>query len=97
MMASARRPAMNVRLDRVGDVERLERPIVSTRQAKQRDRYRMALLALKGWEAREIAEALSANPNAFQNSPCRTGFIATAIAASTGSRREELRRSPAAA
>jgi transposase len=67
MMSLARRPAMDVALYRVGDFERLERLIACTRQAKQRDRYRMVLLALKGWEAHVIAEALSSNRRTVQN------------------------------
>ncbi len=57
---------MNIRERASGDRERLEALIDSERNAKQRDRYRIALLALKGWEAVEIAEALSSNRRTAQ-------------------------------
>lgn len=49
-----------------GDSQRLEEHIGAERDAKQRDRYRMALLALRGWEATDIAEALSSNRRTVQ-------------------------------
>lgn len=49
-----------------GDRARLEELIESERRAKQRDRYRMALLAIAGWEANDIAEALSSNRRTVQ-------------------------------
>lgn len=49
-----------------GDKARLEERVESERNAKQRDRYRIALLALRGWEAREIAEALSCSRRTAQ-------------------------------
>lgn len=48
------------------DIEHLTELINSESSAKQRDRYRMALLALKGWEAPRIAEALSSNRRTVQ-------------------------------
>jgi transposase len=57
---------MDIRERELGDRARLEELIDSERSAKQRDRYRMALLALKGWEAREVAEALSSNRRTVQ-------------------------------
>jgi transposase len=50
-----------------GDVARLEELVASERDGKQRDRWRMALLALKGWEAVEIAEALSSSRRTVQS------------------------------
>lgn len=57
---------MDIRERESGDRARLEELIDAERSAKQRDRYRMALLALKGWEAPEIAEALSSNRRTVQ-------------------------------
>jgi len=57
---------MNVREREAGDAARLNELMAGQRCAKQRDRYRMALLALKGWEAPEIAEALSSNRRTVQ-------------------------------
>jgi transposase len=57
---------MDVKEFAVGDQERLEQLINSERDAKQRDRYRMALLAVRGWEAEEIAAALSSNRRTVQ-------------------------------
>ncbi len=57
---------MNIRERVSGDRGRLEALIESERSDKQRDRYRMALLALKGWNAPRIAEALSSNRRTVQ-------------------------------
>jgi transposase len=57
---------MDIREREPGDRRRLQALIDAERSAKQRDRYRMALLALKGWEAVEIAEALSSNRRTVQ-------------------------------
>ena len=57
---------MHVREREAGDAQRLEALIVSEGSAKQRDRYRMTLLALRGWEADEIAGALSSNRRTVQ-------------------------------
>ena len=57
---------MDVREREGGDVARLEALIASERGAKQRDRYRMALLALRGWDAVGIAAALSSNRRTVQ-------------------------------
>jgi transposase len=57
---------MDIRERASGDRARLEELIGSERGGRQRDRYRMALLALKGWEAPEIAEALSSNRRTVQ-------------------------------
>lgn len=57
---------MEVRERETGDAERLEALIAAERGAKQRDRFRMALLALRGWEATEIAGALSSNRRTVQ-------------------------------
>lgn len=57
---------MNVKEREVGDQERLETLVARERDAKQRDRYRIALLALKGWEAGRIAEAFSSNRRTVQ-------------------------------
>lgn len=57
---------MEVREREAGDAERLEALIASERGARQRDRFRMALLALRGWEAPEIAGALSSNRRTVQ-------------------------------
>ena len=50
----------------VGDEQRLEELINTERGAKQRDRYRMALLAVRRWEANDIAEALCSNRRTVQ-------------------------------
>jgi transposase len=57
---------MDVRERECGDMARLEERIASERDAKQRDRCRMALLALRGWQAVEIAEALSSSRRTVQ-------------------------------
>jgi transposase len=57
---------MDIREREPGDGQRLRALIDAERSAKQRDRYRIALLALKGWEAVEIAEALSSNRRTVQ-------------------------------
>jgi transposase len=64
--AKARRPTMQVREREDGDIERLTALVSREGRGKQRDRYRMALLALKGWEAQQIAEALSSNRRTVQ-------------------------------
>ncbi|MBM4109569.1 MAG: helix-turn-helix domain-containing protein [Phycisphaerae bacterium] len=57
---------MHVREREPGDVARLEARVAAERDAKQRDRYRMALLAIKGREAEEIAEVLGSNRRTVQ-------------------------------
>lgn len=57
---------MDVTEHRAGDTGRLEELIDTERDAKQRDRFRMALLALRGWEANDIAEALCSNRRTVQ-------------------------------
>lgn len=57
---------MDVTEYEAGDVQRLEELIDEERNAKQRDRYRMALLAVRGWEANDIAEALCSNRRTVQ-------------------------------
>lgn len=57
---------MNVIEGETGNMARLEELVAAEGHAKQRDRYRMALLALKGWEAVEIADALSSNRRTVQ-------------------------------
>jgi transposase len=57
---------MDVTEHEAGDVRRLEELIDEERNAKQRDRYRMALLAVRGWEANDIAEALCSNRRTVQ-------------------------------
>lgn len=57
---------MDVREREGGDVARLEARIAGERDGKQRDRYRMALLAIKGWQAGEVAEALGSNRRSVQ-------------------------------
>lgn len=49
---------MNVKEREPGDVERLEGLIASEKQAKQRDRFRMALLATRGEKKKDIAKVL---------------------------------------
>lgn len=49
---------MHVKEREPGDVARLEARISAERQAKQRDRYRMALLAIRGHPKKEIAALL---------------------------------------
>lgn len=49
---------MNVKEREPGDIERLERLIAEEAKAKQRDRYRMALLAVRGYTKKDIASIL---------------------------------------
>ncbi|MCC6428916.1 MAG: winged helix-turn-helix domain-containing protein [Phycisphaerales bacterium] len=49
-----------------GDLERLEELVGAERDAKQRDRYRIALLAPRGWEAEQIAGAMCSNRRTVQ-------------------------------
>lgn len=49
---------MNVKEREPGDVERLEELIASEPGAKQRDRYRMALWAIRGQKKKDIARQL---------------------------------------
>jgi transposase len=57
---------MDVKEREVGDCARLEAMIEREKSAKQRDRLRFVLLALRGWEALDIAEALSSNRRTVQ-------------------------------
>lgn len=57
---------MHVSEREAGDMARLEKLISAERDGKQRDRCRMVLLALRGWEAVEIAGALSSNRRTVQ-------------------------------
>jgi transposase len=57
---------MHVRERDDGDIRRLTELVNREVHGKQRDRYRMALLALKGWQAQQIAEALSSNRRTVQ-------------------------------
>jgi hypothetical protein len=66
MKSLARRPAIDVPLHGVEDFERLERLIACARRAKRRDRYRMVLLVVKGWEAHVIAAARASNRRSEQ-------------------------------
>lgn len=50
---------MNVKQREPGDVERLEGLVAAEQKAKQRDRYRMALLAIRGEKKNDIARLLS--------------------------------------
>jgi transposase len=49
-----------------GDAARLQERIAAEDDGDQRDRYRMALLAIGGWEAQEIAGALGSNRRTVQ-------------------------------
>lgn len=49
---------MNVKELQSGDIAKLEELIHAERGVRQRDRYRVALLALRGWEKLDIAEAV---------------------------------------
>ena len=57
---------MDVREREVGDLRRLEQLAASTRDAKQAARYRIVVLALKGWETKDIAEAVGSNRRTVQ-------------------------------
>lgn len=57
---------MRVNEREAGDVARLEALIASERDGRQRDRWRMVVLAIKGWEAVEIAEVLSSSRRTVQ-------------------------------
>lgn len=57
---------MDVAEREVGDVARLEALIAAESEARQRDRFRMVLLALRGWEAVEIASALGSSRRTVQ-------------------------------
>jgi transposase len=50
-----------------GDKQRLEVLIHAEARAKTRDRLRMVLLALRGWEAEQIAAALSSSRRTVQS------------------------------
>ena len=58
---------MQVRERQVGDVKRLERLIRRERDAKQRDRFRMVLFALRGEEKLRIAELLGVAKGTVEN------------------------------
>ena len=58
---------MDVRERMPGDLALLEERIDAERDGKQRDRYRMALLAVRGWQAEEIAEALCSSRRTVQD------------------------------
>lgn len=57
---------MQVQEHEAGDLERLRKLINREARGRQRDCYRIAWLALKGWEALRIAEALSSNRRTVQ-------------------------------
>jgi transposase len=57
---------MDVREREAGDQKKIERLAGAERDGKQRDRYRMVVLALKGWEAPEIVEALGSSRRTVQ-------------------------------
>lgn len=57
---------MDIAEREAGDVQRLVELVDEERDARQRDRYRMALLAVRGWEANDIAEALCSNRRTVQ-------------------------------
>lgn len=57
---------MNITERESGDVLKLEALVGAERDAKQRDRYRVALLAIRGWKANDIAEALASSRRAVQ-------------------------------
>lgn len=57
---------MNVHERESGDIERLTKLVSREVKGKQRDRYRMVLLAIRGWDAPRIAEALSSNRRTVQ-------------------------------
>ena len=57
---------MDIAEREAGDTQRLEELIDAEHNAGQRDRYRMALLAVRGWEAKTIAEALCSNRRTVQ-------------------------------
>lgn len=52
---------MDVQEREVGDLERLQALAASERNARQAARYRMVVLALKGWETGDIVEAVGSN------------------------------------
>lgn len=57
---------MNITEREAGDEARLLELIGAERSAKQRDRYRIVLLAIRGWETQRIVEALSSNRRTVQ-------------------------------
>jgi DNA-directed RNA polymerase specialized sigma24 family protein len=57
-MLDGRRPPIQIVEHTPGDVDRLTRLVVQEKHADRRDRYRIALLALRGLEKLEIAEIL---------------------------------------
>lgn len=57
---------MDVQEYQAGDIDRLKTLIRGERDAKLRDRYRVALMAIQGSEAVEIAETLSSNRRSVQ-------------------------------
>lgn len=58
---------MDVKEREPGDIQKLKKLIVAERDAEQRDRYRIALFALEGWDAPRIAEVLSSNRRSVQD------------------------------
>jgi transposase len=50
-----------------GDEQRIEALILAESSAKRRDRLRMVLLALRGWEAEQIASTLSSSRRTVQS------------------------------
>lgn len=58
---------MDVHEREAGDLKKLDQLAASTRDAKQAARYRMVVLALKGWETKDIAEAVGSNRRTVQD------------------------------
>jgi transposase len=58
MMLGGRRPPMQITEREPGDIDRLAKLIAREKHADRRDRYRIALLALRGREKLEISELL---------------------------------------
>jgi transposase len=66
MMWPARRLAMDVNERQPGDLQRLESLLDRETCPRLRDRYRIVRLALKGWQAPEIVEALASDRRTVQ-------------------------------
>lgn len=83
---------MIVQEHEAGDAARLTRLVASEADGRQRDRWRMALLALRGWEAPRIAEALSSNRRTVQTwvYRYRDGGVAALVARKPPGQRSRL-------
>ena len=90
---------MYVKERATGDVARIEELIAAERSADQRDRYRIALLALRGWQKRQIAQLLGVSMRTVEEWAYRyrDGGIETLKARRRGGSKPKLKSEAAAA